>query len=304
MNESKYREAERKLWESAGLTPTEQRVRLASTGADIRVQRVGTGEPVLFLHGGPNSGSTWAPVLPHIAGYECIMVDRPGTGLSEPYAVDEANLPAFGSSFVGDVLDGLGLESVRVVASSFGGHLALRSAAAAPERITRMVQMACPALVPGDKYPPFMKFMANGITRRIIGMLPPNHRANRSIFKQIGHGYSLDHDRIPQGFFDWYLALTKYTDTMRHDGNMIARVVNNRASLTLTDELLAAVPTPTLFLWGADDGFGGEDVARHIVETMPSAELTMIPNSGHLPWLDEPQRIGELTQAFLSGSAS
>jgi hypothetical protein len=40
MDEARYREAERRLWASVGVAPTEQRVRLERTGLTVRVQEV------------------------------------------------------------------------------------------------------------------------------------------------------------------------------------------------------------------------------------------------------------------------
>ena len=302
MNEVEYRKAETQLWDAVGVTPTETFVTMPRLGVNIRVQEVGEGEPVLFVHGGPNAGSTWAPMIEHLDGVRALLVDRPGTGLSEPYEVGPANLAHYGRVFVGDVLDGLGIESAHVVASSFGGMLSLYSAAAEPERFNRMVQMACPAMAPGQQVPPFMRLMTVGLVRRLLGALPPNERAGDSILRQIGHGASLDAGRIPQIFKDWYLALQQHTDTMEHDGNMIGRLGSISGfpdSLTIPDAVLGAVEAPTLFLWGADDGFGGPDVARDVVARMPAAELVMMPDSGHLPWLDDPRFAAEATMAFL-----
>jgi pimeloyl-ACP methyl ester carboxylesterase len=303
MNEVKYREAERKLWESVGLVPSERYVTLPRVGTRARIQEVGEGDPVVFIHGGPNSGSTWAPLLEHLTGFRCLLVDRPGTGLSERYAVTKDNVNRYGDLFVGDVLDGLGLDSAHVVASSFGGMLAIRSDAAEPGRIERMVQMACPAFVPGMLTPRFMKGLGLGPLRWLINRLPPNARANDSIMRQIGHGASLDAGRIPQVFFDWYLDLQRYTDTMKNDTNMIASAMTFRGfdtSLTLSDEVLGAVEAPTRFLWGADDGFGGEDVARDVAGLMPNADVVIIPEAGHLPWLDFPIPVARQTAAWLT----
>lgn len=302
MNEQKYRAMERRLWDWVGREPAERWVVLGDTGTKVRLQEVGEGDPVVFIHGGPNAGSTWAPMLRHFYGFRCILVDRPGTGLSEPYPVTAANLAAFGAGFVGNVLDGVGLEQAHVVASSFGGHLALRSAAAQPTRLLRMAQMAAPAAVPGQTFPPFMRSLESGVARRIMNVIPPSRRINRSIMRQIGHGASLDAGRIDEIFFDWYLALGRYTDTMRHDGRMIgAEIMPNLDSVTLTPQLLGSVTTPTLFLWGTDDAFGGEDNARLVCEHMPTAELVMIPDAGHLPWLDIPAFAADKTAAYLSG---
>jgi pimeloyl-ACP methyl ester carboxylesterase len=236
-----------------------------------------------------------------LTGFRCLVVDRPGTGLSEFYEVTADNIAEFGSRFVGDLLDGLGLDSAHLVVSSFGGHLALRSAASEPDRVLRMVQMAAPAAGPGQTLPPFMKLMTSGFVRKVLGVLPPSRKASENILRQIGHGVSLDQGKIADVFWDWYLALGRYTDTMKNDGEIIGRhFVPNVERIALSNELLGSVSTPTLYLWGKDDGFGGEDAARLTVGPMPNAELVMIPDAGHLPWLDEPEMIARDTGEFLS----
>jgi 2-hydroxy-6-oxonona-2,4-dienedioate hydrolase len=300
MDEAKFREAEQHLWDFVGHDPTERRFVMATTGTEVRVQEVGQGDPVLFIHGGPNCGSTWAPMLRYFDGFHCLLVDRPGTGLSEPYPVTAANLASFGAGFVSGVLDGLEIPQAHVVASSFGGHLALRSAAAHPHRFRRMVQMAAPAMVPGAVYPPFMKLMTSRFIRSMMNLFPPTQSVNRSIFRQIGHGESLDAGLIPQVFLDWYLAVGRHTDTLRNDGDPIGSVVPAGELVTLSGSLLASVTTPTLFLWGNDDGFGGEDNARLVSGLLPNARLVMLPNAGHLPWLDDPGLVAERTADFLA----
>lgn len=307
MNEASYQQAEQVLWKGVGIHPDEHIVTLTTTGTEVRLQIIGDGPPVLFIHGGPNSGSTWAPIVGAFDGYSCILVDRPGTGLSEPYPniVDRENLFRFGDRIVDDVLTGLGIERAHVVASSFGGYLALRSAAATPERFGRMVQMACPALVPGMKTPPFMRMISMGWFRKFTGLFPPNEKISDGILRQIGHGASLDAGRIPQSFKDWYLDLQRYTDTMENDGELIGSLASfggfDRA-MTLPDELISSVTIPTLFLWGEDDGFGGRDVAEGVVNLMADADLVMLPDSGHLPWLDFPADVGRRTREFLDST--
>lgn len=284
------------------MSPTEHRVRLACTGTTVRVQEAGDGDPVLFIHGGPNAGSTWIPLIEHLGAARCLLVDRPGTGLSDPYPVTVANLPRIGAAFVADLLDGLGIDRAHVVASSFGGHLALRSAAASPHRFRRMVQMACPALAPGERVPPFMRLLTRKVVRRTLAALPPSPAANRLILRQLGHGKSLDTGVLAPGFADYYLALQRHTDTMRNDGDLIGQVVPSARIVGLDAGLLAKADVPTLFLWGSDDTFGGAEVARQLTATMPRACLHMIPDAGHLPWLDDPRRVAEATTAFLTAA--
>ncbi len=166
-----------------------------------------------------------------------------------------------------------------------------------------MVQMSAPAVAPGQTYPPFMNSLKSRVGRAMMNLFPPSRRINMTILRQIGHGASLDAGLIPEVFFDWYMDLARYTDTMRHDGQMIgAEILPNLDTVGLSEQLLRSVTTPTLFLWGADDGFGGEDHARHVCGLLADAELEMIPRAGHLPWLDFPELAAERTAAFLTGA--
>jgi 2-hydroxy-6-oxonona-2,4-dienedioate hydrolase len=303
VNEPKYREAEAKLWSAYGLTPRERFVRLPSTGTRVRVQEVGEGEPVLLLHGGPNTGSTWVPLVQAMPGFRHLLVDRPGTGLSEPFVIRPSNLADVGARFVGDVLDGLGLERAHVVASSFGGHLALRSAAHDPSRFARMVQLGCPALVAGDSTPDFMKAATNPVVRWLVPRLPTSIERQNATLRQIGHGASLDADRIPRVFSEWYLAMWRHTDTAKNEFVMIGGGIDD-PTIKLTPDVYAAAKVPTSFLWGVHDAFGDERLARNLVEMMPDAELTMVPEAGHLPWIDFPERMGSAATAFLTRDGS
>lgn len=306
MDELRYREAEQRLFAHEGVAPTEHRVHLDRLDVDVRVQEVGEGEPTLFIHGGPNSGSTWMNVVGRTSGLRCLVLDRPGTGLSDPLPdpVRPHNLRRYAEALVVDVLDALGIARAHLVVSSFGGMVALYSTAAHPERVGRTVQMACPAMAPGSGVPPFMRLIMTPGVGRLIGMLPPNPRAARMTLRQIGHGASLDAGRISDEFTDWYLALQRHTDTMRHEGEMIASAGGPRGfdqSLVLPDDVLARAVSPTYFLWGEDDVFGGREVAERLVAAMPDAELEMLPAAGHLPWIDDPDHAARVVVAHLLG---
>ena len=222
--ESAYRAAESALWNYVGLSPTEHEITFPGVDGTVRVQEVGNGPPTLFIHGGPNSGTTWAPLVPHVPGVTAFIVDRPGTGLSDPVEIDSiSDLEGFGDHFVASVLDALAIERADVVASSLGGYLALRSAVAAPDRIGRMVQMACPAGAPGMLTPMFMRAISMKPVRRLLAKLPYNQKASDSILRQIGHGKTLDRGGFPHEFDEWYSALMMYTDTNVNDGELIGR---------------------------------------------------------------------------------
>lgn len=302
-----YREAESQLWGSLGAQPTERWVDLERLGVRVRVQEVGAGEPVIFLHGGPSAGTTWAPLVAQLPEFRSIVVDRPGTGLSDPLEVTARNLDLFADAFVVDLLDALELSRVHVVASSFGGFLALRAAAIAPERFVRMVQMACPAGASDMVVPPFMRAAAIGPVRRLITALPPSERAARSMLRQIGHGKTIDAGGISPEFMQWYLSLQRDTPTMRNDlhtiGSLVSSTGKMHPALMLSDGLLGRVDVPTYFYWGADDPFGGVEVATTMVDLLGDATLEMVPDAGHLPWLDDPASAARAVSTFLESQS-
>lgn len=306
MGEAGYREAERRLWESIGAIPIEQRVHLERNDVTVRLQEIGEGPAVVLLHGANNSGSSWARLAGRLPGFRCLLLDRPGTGLSDPLetVLDADSLPRFADTLVIDVLDALGVESAHLVATSFGGYIALRTAAAHPDRIGRMVQFSWPVGAPIARLPAFMRMMSIPMLGRLLAALPPNERAVRMMFRRIGHGQSLEAGRITREDLDCYLALLRFTDTMRNElavgRAFISPLRGLDHRLVLPDSMLATIEAPTCFIWGENDPFGTPDTARHLVNRMPNAELELLPGGGHAPWLDDLDHTAEITRAFLS----
>ena len=306
MDPDRYRFAEQGLWSALGLAPTERMLALERTRATVRVQIVGEGPPVVFLHGANTSGSSWATLAAGLDGFRRIVVDRPGTGLSpaSPTPIDRRSLEGFADAFTPDLLDALGLDRASLVATSFGGYLALRGAAAIPDRIERMVQFSWPAGAPTNGLPWFMRLSSVPGLGRLMASLPATERTVRMTFRKIGHGPSLDDGRITSLDVATYLALLRHTDTMRNELAMGRALVSPLRGLTgvrLDDAVLARVTTPTLFVWGGRDPFGGESTAREVIGRMPNATLELLPAAGHAPWLDHLDDCVRATASFLRG---
>lgn len=306
MKEARYREAERRLWESVGVTLTEQRVHLGRTDVTVRVQEVGQGPAVVFVHGASTSGAIWAPLVARLEGFRCVVLDRPGCGLSDRLTTrfdDVERLGAFADSLVVDVLDAMGLERAHVVATSFGGYMALRAAAAHPDRIGRMVEFGYTVGAPIARMPVVMRLASVPMVGRLLAEVPPNERAVRAILRGIGLRQALGAGRVPQELLDWFLALLRDTDTMRNELRAGPRIVlplrgmNDRVLLPMS--LLAKIHTPVHFLWGEEDPLGGPEIARAFVEHLPNAGLELLPGAGHAVWIDDPDHAAATTRRFL-----
>jgi pimeloyl-ACP methyl ester carboxylesterase len=214
-------------------------------------------------------------------------------------------LGAFADSLIVDVLDALGLESAPVVATSFGGYMALRAAAAHPDRIERIVELGWMIGAPIARVPLVMRVAAVPAVGRLLAAVPPTERTVRMIFRGIGLRQALEAGRISQAALDWYLALLRDTDTMRNELKAGPRIIlllrGMNDSVLLPVSLLGRVHAPVHFLWGEEDPFGGADIARHFVEHLPDVELELMPGAGHAVWMDDPDRAATTTGKFLGG---
>jgi pimeloyl-ACP methyl ester carboxylesterase len=308
MDELRYRDAERRLWSSVDVRPTERLVPLGRVGGSVRVQEIGSGPPVLFVHGASNGGTSWAPLVARLAGFRCLVVDRPGCGLSEPLTTklaDLADLERFADTFVVDVLDGLDLERSHLVATSFGGYFAFRAAAAHPDRVDRVVELCWSLGAPLRKTPMVMCLSVVPGLGRLMVSIPPNARMVKAMFRNIGLGQALDAGRISEEILDWYLSLLRDTDTMGNElravGHMLGPLKGISDEVDLPAALTARVEAPTFFLWGDEDPMGGADVARAFAGQFPDAQLELVAGAGHAVWLDDPDLVAARTRSFLDG---
>lgn len=303
-DEAKFREAERRLWGSLGVAPEEKRVVLKRTGVGVRVQELGEGPPVLLLHGASSAGSSWADLVVRLQDFRCLMVDKPGTGSSDPFPqrFDFPGLQRFAEDYVSELLDGLGLDSAHVVATSYGGHAALHSAAAHPERIRRMMVFGWATGMPTAKMPLLMKLATIPALGRAMTRMPAPEAAVRSMFKQIGLREALAAGRVSQEAIDWFRALLNHTDTMRNEIEIGPRLITMKGMderVYMSDELLRKIETPIYFLWGEGDPFGTPEIARRFVSKIPNAELEILPGTGHAVWMDDPDKAASVTGNFL-----
>ena len=70
--------------------------------------------------------------------------------------------------------------------------------------------------------------------------------------------------------------------------------------MSLPDELLGSIRTPTYLIWGAKDPFGGADIARAAASRLTNATLELLPDAGHAPWLDELDRCVGVVQRYVA----
>ena len=297
----RYREAERALWGRYGLEPVERFIDLHAPVVRLRVLEVGSGAPVLVIHGTAGPGSL-PPLIGELDGFRCFILERPGWGLSTSIDFSKYEYKTVVVDVLGGVLDALELDRANVIAASIGNVWALRLAERQASRVDRIVLLGGAPLVPDVRMPPFIRLLTTPIGALVV-RLPEKRRMTRMQLRQLGHGPSLDAGRIATEFIDWRGAMSRETGSMRNERAMIRTIAGPRgfhAGLVFEDDELAKIEQPTLYVYGTADPVGTVDVWRRVVDLLPKGELRLLDGFGHAPWLDDPGQVAAGIRRFLA----
>lgn len=299
----RYRAAEAKLWSHYETQPMEDFLHLERPRLRVRVQELGEGPPLLFLHGSPSCGTIWSPLAANLTDYRCILLDLPGHGLSDPVDYGSPDAQTLITDVIDSVLKALDLDKISLVASSSGGAMAYWYALGRPQQVERMVQLGCPFLLEGSSINTFTRLLTiPRLNRFMLRLMPVNLKTMHNIYTQIGHGPAIEDGRIPACFLEWALHLTTDTHTMTSMLDLMETGMNWRGirpEAMIGRAELARITQPTQYIWSEGDPDGGESLARETAKRTPNSELHLLPGNGHLPWLDTSDKVARLIRDFL-----
>jgi pimeloyl-ACP methyl ester carboxylesterase len=113
---------------------------LRLSDADITLDDVGSGTPILMLHGFPATRLLWHDVVPRLVehGFRTIVPDLVGYGASMPR--DRARVDmASQARWMWQLVDALGVEQTVIVAHDVGSAAAQLMVASSPDRVRGLV---------------------------------------------------------------------------------------------------------------------------------------------------------------------
>ncbi|MFG1608025.1 alpha/beta fold hydrolase [Actinoplanes sp. NPDC049265] len=254
---------------------------------EVFVHVAGTGSPVVLLHGFPASSFEWAPVSAALERRHTVVAfDFLGFGASEKprghhYSVFEQ------ADLAQEVLAGLGLNTVTLVAYDYGAIVATELLARASLPVDRCVFLN--AGLYAEQYRP---------TRTQRAMLWPGigpvlaRTISRSAFtRSWSECFSPGHPLDPELAGLHYRAL-RAADPRRDAPARILRYIPERAgNRDRLESVYAGTAVPLSFLWGMEDPISGRRVANEIRRRNPGADLVEYPDLGHCPHIEAPARI-------------
>lgn len=246
----------------------------------IDVTEHGTGHPFLLLHGGggPQTVLPWAARLGEVRPAHVFTPVHPGFGgTTRPEGL--ATIRDLAATYV-TLLDGLGLHDVTVVGNSIGGWIAAEMATLASHRISSYVLLDA------------------------VGIEVPGH--------PVANVFSLTPEEVSQlTFAD---PTTYGIDPAAMAPALRAVMPGNRAALetyaghAMTDPGLAVrladTAFPTLVVWGEADRIVDVDYGRAYSATIFGATFEVLRDAGHLPQVEAPDALIDLTWNFADAHAT
>jgi pimeloyl-ACP methyl ester carboxylesterase len=246
------------------------------------------GDPVLCIHGFPESSYMWQRLLPALAaaGYRALAPDLPGFGDSEPDPPGtwERHLEALEAFRLR-----LGLESVALVVHDWGGLIGLRWACDHPG--------AASAIVASDT-----GFFPDGKWHGLAKGLRTPEQGEELIAQFTREGFAAMLASLSSGFDE--AATTEYWKTFeRPEGRRGVLELYRSGDFEKLEPYrgkLAALGVPFLALWGENDQFAPPAGAYRFRKEISHAEVVVIDGAGHFAFADAPNAAADAVIAFLN----
>jgi len=288
---------------------------LVNDGEQVRMAYMDVASPqpngrsVVLLHGRNFPSSYWAPVIKNLneAGYRVVVPDQIGFGKSSKPQGD-LHFDTLARNTIA-LLDHLQIAKADFVAHSLGGMLGVRIARAWPDRVAHLVLTAPIGLEDYRLYVPPTP------TEKIIET--EDELTADGYRKQLETNYAL---KLPPDqvtpFIDARFNIKGSAEYPRWLRAFVAS-----AQMIYREPVAHEIPRitqPTLFVMGADDHNApgkpnapealrakmgqNAELAKALAAKMANARAEVIPNTGHLVFIEAPVRYRDLLLEFLATS--
>jgi pimeloyl-ACP methyl ester carboxylesterase len=259
-------------------------------GCNINVVESGVGQPIVFLHGNPDSALLWAPIAESLAtSHRCIIPDLPGYGHSSVTPGFDFSLNGL-ANFVEALYLALRLDvPVHLVGHDFGGIAGAAWMAAHSSRVRSFT--VCNAVFSAAyrwhywariwRTPLLGELSMVAMNRLVFGL--ELRRGSRKLTReQIDSTYAM------------------ITPSVKDTVLQLYRAVRQTSFIGWEERYQqAAKEVPVMALWGEGDPY----IPASFAQTFGAQRVVTFPGAGH--WLPavEPALVVQELRSFISGAA-
>lgn len=250
----------------------------------VSYEKLGTGKPMIFLHGWGVSGEVMLPLAKQFSGtHTCYLIDLPGFGKTPPPATgwNVSDYADMVEAFIKEQLN----ELTNLLVHSFGGRIALKLCARpnAPQMIDNVLITGGAGMKPKRSTTYYLKKYAAKGLKAPFQVLPQKQK-EKSLQKLRGTKL-------------WKrLGSSDYTKL-----NGVMREVFVQTVTEYLEPCLPNIQNEVLLLWGRDDASTPVYQGKRMEEGIKNAALVVIENAGHYAFLDQPGRFNAIARAFFGG---
>jgi pimeloyl-ACP methyl ester carboxylesterase len=246
-------------------------------------------EAVVFVHGNPGSAWDWEQLVGEVSTFaRAIALDMPGFGTADkprdfPYTVRG------GAKHLGGALEALRVRRAHLVLHDFGGAWGLAWAAGSPRHLAS-VTLINTGLLLDYRWHRIARVWRTPVLGELLMLVITRQAFVRSLVNAKPRG-------LPRPFVE-----RMYTHYDRHTRRAVLRLYRatdpSRSSGALSAALRAIDP-PALVIWGKHDPYLPVGLAFRQREVLPRAEVLVLEESGHWPFIDAEAEVTSALVSFL-----
>ena len=277
---------------------------LSANDMTFRTRTAGdSGEPVLLLHGFPETSHMWTALMPKLVdtGYQCIAPDQrgysPGARPDNVESYSYRNL----ASDVFALADAAGFDRFHLVGHDWGALVGWAVLGVDAKRIASYTSLSIPhalafarAVYDDPEEEPY---------RQILGLLLTEGIFETMVATNEGAGLRAAYTHSPPEQIDEYISVLAQPGAMKAAASWYRASRAHKRSLEDADAPFGPVTTPSLLIWGKNDAYVRRMSVDLAPEYMKGAYRVVELDAGHWLAQEYPDRVAEEVLAHLKGNA-
>lgn len=252
-----------------------------ANGITIAYEQQGSGPHLVFVTGVGYGGWFWHRVVPGLAKHFTVTTfDNRGAGGSSqrpgPYTVETMAADTAG------LMDALGIQKAAVMGHSLGGYIVQHLVAVRPELAGKVILASTNH--GGMKVIPITAEALNVLTNRVGD---PLDLIRRGIDVATAPGFADKHPKVFQELIEY--RLSNPVPPAQYTAQVMAGAGTVQWSDGRINRQLAAIKVPCLILFGEQDRVVPPGNAQLLAAKIPQARSMILPNTGHIFPIEDPQ---------------